>query len=78
MSVLVSSAFAPGSFYRVVFLLQLAFYGAALLGLAIPTVGRFRVLYFPLYFTMGNAAGLYGILKYFVTGQSTQWRRAAR
>ena len=58
--------------------LQLAFYGAALVGLALPADKQFGLLYFPLYFTMGNSAALYGIFKYLFVGQSTQWRTAER
>jgi cellulose synthase/poly-beta-1,6-N-acetylglucosamine synthase-like glycosyltransferase len=78
IGVFVSSALAAGPFYRLVFWLQVVFYSAAVVGLVLPKLGQLRVFYFPLYFTMGNAAGLYGTLKYFLKGQSTQWRRAAR
>ena len=35
-------------------------------------------LYFPLYFVMGNLAGLYGFVRWATKGQSTLWRRAER
>ena len=59
--------------------LQLAFYAAAALGAAAHAAGlHVKVLYFPLYFCMGNGAALYGLLKLFRGGQSTLWRRAER
>jgi poly-beta-1,6-N-acetyl-D-glucosamine synthase len=73
-----TSAFLPGPFYRTVFLLQGAFYAIALLGWA--AIGRLNLglLYFPLYFAMGNTAGAYGFARWLTRGQSTQWRRAER
>lgn len=73
-----ASAVLPGPFYRAVFWLQVAFY--ALAGLGFLLHGRVRAgpLYFPLYFVLGNGAGLYGFVRWLRAGQSTQWRRAER
>jgi cellulose synthase/poly-beta-1,6-N-acetylglucosamine synthase-like glycosyltransferase len=75
---LATSAVLPGPFYGALFLSQLAFYCAALAGFLLR--GRLKAgpLYFPLYFVMGNAAGLYGFVRWITRGQSTQWRRAER
>jgi cellulose synthase/poly-beta-1,6-N-acetylglucosamine synthase-like glycosyltransferase len=72
------SAILPGTFYHIVFLAQIVFYLAAFAGWLIH--GRINAgpLYFPLYFAMGNLAGLYGFARWMTTGQQTQWRRAER
>jgi poly-beta-1,6-N-acetyl-D-glucosamine synthase len=73
-----ASAVLSGPFYRTVFFFQVAFYAAA--GIGWLALGRVKVgfLYFPLYFAMGNVAGMYGFVRWLTSGQSTQWRRAER
>ena len=78
LGLLVSSVLADGRLYTGVAMLQAAFYGAALLAMLVPARIRPQILYFPLYFVMGNAAALFGIVKYAVVGQSPRWRQAAR
>lgn len=76
---LVGSALASGGgLVRVAWWAQVGFYGAALAGLALPARWRPRLLYYPVYFTMGNLAALVGLAKAVLGGQTTQWRRAER
>jgi cellulose synthase/poly-beta-1,6-N-acetylglucosamine synthase-like glycosyltransferase len=74
----VANAFLPGAFYRTLFWMQVVFYAAAAIGWM--THGRIKIgaLYFPLYFVMGNSAGMYGFGRWLRRGQTTQWRRAER
>ncbi|HEX9633338.1 MAG TPA: glycosyltransferase family 2 protein [Gemmatimonadales bacterium] len=74
----VTSGLAPGALYGMFWWAQVAFYGAAAVGLAVPAARRFRLLYVPVYFTMGNLAALVGIVRAALGGQSTKWRRAER
>lgn len=78
VGVFLSSALLAQPLYAVVFWLQVAFYVASLLGFL--TRGRVsaRILYLPLYFTVMNAAALYGFVRYFAFGQSPLWRKAER
>jgi cellulose synthase/poly-beta-1,6-N-acetylglucosamine synthase-like glycosyltransferase len=78
LGTLIASALLPGVFYGVAWWAQVAFYGAAVVGLALPGTRRPRLLYYPAYFTMGNLAALTGMVRAVTGGQSTQWRRAAR
>jgi len=66
-------------FYNLLFGLQLAFYALALIGWLL--YGRVRLpgaVYFPLYFSLGNYAGLIGFFRFLRKGQTTLWRRAER
>jgi cellulose synthase/poly-beta-1,6-N-acetylglucosamine synthase-like glycosyltransferase len=78
LGALVASGVAPGSVYRLAWWTQAAFYASAAAGLALPAERRPKLLYYPVYFTMGNLAALYGIVRAVLGGQSTQWRRAER
>jgi len=73
-----TSALATGGVVHLAWWGQIGFYGAAVLGLMLPATWRPKLLYYPLYFTMGNVAALVGIAKAILGGQSTQWRRAER
>jgi poly-beta-1,6-N-acetyl-D-glucosamine synthase len=75
---LVTSALLPGPLYRAFTLAQAAFYAVALVGFLVQGRVKAGPLYFPLYFVMGNLAGLYGFVRWFTRGQSTLWRRAER
>jgi cellulose synthase/poly-beta-1,6-N-acetylglucosamine synthase-like glycosyltransferase len=75
----ISSAFLTAwPFYGAMFWLQVAFYGAAFAGLVMRRWVTSGILYFPLYFSVMNAAAFYGLVRYFVAGQSPVWRKAAR
>jgi cellulose synthase/poly-beta-1,6-N-acetylglucosamine synthase-like glycosyltransferase len=78
LGLLAASGLAPGSIYTLAWWGQVAFYGAAVVGAALPAARRPKLLYFPLYFAMGNLAALVGIARWLRGGQSTSWRRAER
>lgn len=79
ISLYIASAFSSSTFVRAVFLSQTAFYGAGFVGFLLSRAGKSAgPLYFPAYFCLGNAAGLYGLVKVFKGGQSTLWRKAER
>jgi cellulose synthase/poly-beta-1,6-N-acetylglucosamine synthase-like glycosyltransferase len=78
LGALAASGLASGGLYAVAWWAQLAFYGAAALGAVLPAGRRPRLLYFPLYFAMGNLAALAGIWRWLRGGQTTRWRRAER
>jgi cellulose synthase/poly-beta-1,6-N-acetylglucosamine synthase-like glycosyltransferase len=73
-----ANALIGSPFYRAMLWLQVAFYVVALLASLLPSGRRTRLLYFPLYFCMGNAAALYGLFKFLGGGQSALWRKAER
>jgi len=79
ISLYVSSFFSKNLILKTMFLLQSIFYSSAALGFSL-TLCTLPAgpLYFPAYFCMGNAAGLYGLVKVFRGGQTSLWRKAAR
>ncbi len=58
-----SAALAGQPFYHVLFLLQLAFYLAALLSIALPLHRRWKLLGIPLYFCTLNAAAVLSLIE---------------
>jgi cellulose synthase/poly-beta-1,6-N-acetylglucosamine synthase-like glycosyltransferase len=64
--------------YGLMFWGQVAFYGLAALGFLTRRWATPALLYFPLHFSVMNAAALYGFVKYFAVGQSPLWRKAER
>jgi hypothetical protein len=59
--------------------LQLALYGAALLGWRLQARGiRPPVLYLPFYFAFLNAAALVGAYRFWTGAQSVTWEKARR
>ena len=80
LAMLLSSAVIPSIWYQSVFLVQVSFYLAAVLGwILMKTQSGTTLLYVPLYFCMGNAAALYGFFRHFFsTGQTSLWRKAER
>lgn len=73
-----SSALLSGPLYRAVFWLQVAFYGAAMVGYVRRRRVTRGIFYFPLYFSVMNMAAFYGFMRYFLMGQSPLWRKAER
>jgi biofilm PGA synthesis N-glycosyltransferase PgaC len=79
MIFLSSAALASrGGVYQLLFWSQVSFYSLALIGFVLPRQTTARVFYFPLYFSVMNAAALCGFVKYFIVGQSPLWRKAER
>jgi len=75
----VASASAHTTIARIFFVLQNLFYGSALLGYFLSRLNvSVGPLYYPLYFCMGNSAGLYGAFKFLRAGQTSLWRKAER
>lgn len=68
---LLSSAFAPGLFYKGVFAVQLVFYSIALLGFAVPAARRQRAVSIAYTFTMLNVAA--ALAFYNFLGRRTRW-----
>ncbi len=77
IGILLSSAALPAPLFVTAFWVQVLFYSLGLAGL-LRRSSRSGIFYFPLYFSVMNAAALYGFIRYFVTGQSPLWRKAAR
>ncbi len=76
VSSLQSSAVEPG---RTLFVLQLLFYGLALLGALAPQwLGRFRLFYVPAYFCSINLGALFGVLRFLSGHRYTVWQTAKR
>lgn len=77
---LISSALANMWLYWVFFVLQVSFYLCALAGYLLSRGGSgVGLLYFPMYFTVMNAAAGYGFVRHFFGGgQTTNWHRAER
>jgi cellulose synthase/poly-beta-1,6-N-acetylglucosamine synthase-like glycosyltransferase len=74
-SLLISSAFLAGVFYRAVFLAQLAFYALSLLGMTHLKMGPFnRAADAALTFVLLNTAAVVAFAK-FVTGRKVVWAR---
>ncbi|HEY2434197.1 MAG TPA: glycosyltransferase family 2 protein [Vicinamibacterales bacterium] len=73
-----SGALAARQPYTLIFVAQAAFYAAAGFGYLLRRQSIGGVLYFPLYFSVMNAAALYGFVRYFRSGQSPLWRKAER
>lgn len=78
VTVFISSAFLSAPFYQFAFWTQVLFFVLAAVGWKTIGSSRFGMLYFPLYFCMGNLAAAYGLVRYFSSGQSTLWRKAER
>ncbi|HBP89774.1 MAG TPA: glycosyltransferase family 2 protein [Nitrospirales bacterium] len=77
---LFTSAVIPSVLFQSLFLGQVAFYLAAVMGwVLMKRQGCLNPFYVPLYFCMGNAAALYGFfLHFFSAGQTSLWRKAER
>jgi cellulose synthase/poly-beta-1,6-N-acetylglucosamine synthase-like glycosyltransferase len=73
-----STAFLAGSLYRLLFVGQVIFYAVAITGWVLRRRTTGRLFYFPLYFSVMNAAALYGFVRYMAMGQSPLWRKAER
>ena len=72
-------AWEGGAIYDWLLQLQLALYGAALLGWWLQERGiRTPVLYLPFYFAFLNAAALVGAYRFWTRGQSVTWEKARR
>ena len=68
-----------GMVYRVLFVLQILFYLAALVGWLLEKKKiRLKLLFIPYYFCMMNYAVYKGMIRYFKGQQSVLWERAAR
>jgi poly-beta-1,6-N-acetyl-D-glucosamine synthase len=78
LAMLGSNALLSGPLYRFFFAGQMLFYAAAASGWLLRRRTASRLLYLPLYFSLMNAAGLYGLARYVVFGQSPLWRKAER
>jgi cellulose synthase/poly-beta-1,6-N-acetylglucosamine synthase-like glycosyltransferase len=80
IAVLFASAIlaATSTVYFILFAAQVVFYVLAGLGLVLQPWTRATLFYFPLYFSVMNAAALCGFVKYFAVGQSPVWRKAER
>jgi biofilm PGA synthesis N-glycosyltransferase PgaC len=76
--VFASSALLSAPFYRFVFWIQVLFLVLAAIGWRTIGSSNSGMLYFPVYFCMGNLAAAYGLVRYFSSGQSTLWRKAER
>ena len=65
--------------YRILFLAQLLFYGTAIYGYLRIRRGPLPLLvYVPFYFCAMNLAALFGLYRFVVGQQNTQWRKAER
>lgn len=63
--------------YRWLFVAQLAFYGLALLGLVLQSIGkRWWALQIPFYFCFANATSLAGFFRYVTRSQPVTWQKA--
>ena len=62
-------------FYLYLFVLQLAFYGCALLGYFFPKHRKAPIVYFPLYFSMINLAALLGFFRFLFGLQKVTWEK---
>ncbi|MBI4396967.1 MAG: glycosyltransferase family 2 protein [Elusimicrobia bacterium] len=79
LGMLLSSFALDAMAWKVFFVLQVLFYYMAFWGYLLAKNGsRIGILYYPLYFCLGNCAALYGFYKYFTKGQSVLWRKAER
>jgi hypothetical protein len=78
VGLLAASAVPPHPLYRTACGLQAAFYAAAVVAFLLPHGRRVKLLYFPMYFCVGNAAALYGLFQFLGGGTSTLWRKAER
>ena len=77
ISLVVSSFLSTAPLARMLFLLQLIFYGAALLGYFCQKQGKvIKWLSAPLYFCLGNLAMLAGLLKFCFSRQRFTWERS--
>lgn len=70
--ILVASAISPGPFYRAAFWLQILFYASAVLGMAIPSANKFRLVDIANTFVMLNAAAAIAFYN-FVVGRNRVW-----
>lgn len=65
--------------FQILFVLQLLFYGTALVGWA--TIGRYElpmIVYVPFYFCAMNLAALLGFFRFLSNSQTVNWRKAVR
>jgi len=69
----------PGTFYKIFFMLQVAFYGLSLVGLYFESRNiRVKALFIPYYFCVMNYAVLAGIIRYYKKNQSAAWEKSKR
>jgi hypothetical protein len=79
LGALVSSILIPLAFFRFAAVLQLGFYLLAVAGGALYPRVKSPALYFPLYFSLMNAAALYGFIRhFFLQADTSLWRKAER
>jgi len=66
-----------GSFYLVIFVLQIAFYLAALIGYLLERKGiKVKLLYIPYFFCLVNAAAMSGVINMLFGGKLSSWEKA--
>jgi cellulose synthase/poly-beta-1,6-N-acetylglucosamine synthase-like glycosyltransferase len=76
---LASSSVVPAPAFRFAAGLQFSFYLLAMAGGVLHRRIRNPVVYFPLYFSVMNAAALYGFMRHFLLeGDTSLWRKAER
>lgn len=69
----------PVLFYKVLFVLQVLFYGLSLTGLYFERRNiRVKALFIPYYFCVMNYAVLAGIIRYYKKNQSAAWEKSKR
>lgn len=69
----------PIPFYKVLFVLQVFFYGLSLTGLYFESRNiRVKALFIPYYFCVMNYAVLAGIIRYYKKNQSAAWEKSKR
>lgn len=72
---LVSSALAPGGFYRFALVCQLAFYGLALAAALVPLVNRWRIAAFARVFTELNLTSVQALASFLRGDAHSVWRK---
>jgi glycosyltransferase involved in cell wall biosynthesis len=75
MGILLSSwALRDTVAYRLVLMMELGFYGAALLALLLPALQKSRVFSLPMYFCVMNAAAFWGSVKFLCGKSYATWK----
>ncbi len=75
----ISGALLSNPVFQLLFVLQLLFYGMALVGWA--TIGKYElpmIVYVPFYFCAMNLAALLGLFRFLSKSQTVNWRKAVR
>jgi len=73
---LIVSLLLPGSFFHLFALMQLAFYGIALMGVLLPVTRSIRLVNLSCFFMVMNAAAMAGFWTWLTGGCSTAWQPA--